>query len=318
MPNLQLLLVEDNPLDAELTRARLETANLQADTTLVDNETDFIAQLSARTFDAILADYMLPQFTGAEALDIARRMAPQTPFIFVSGALGEEHAVDMLKRGATDYVIKQRLQRLPVVLLRALAEAAERRQRIAAEAALREAETHFRLLINALKEHAVLSLDPQGIVRTWNAASRSILGYAREDILGKSAEILYPQAAREAGEFQRKLERVRREGSLTDDRWMLRKDGTPFYAGFPFDLASRRWRSFISYGTDKPRLARRITIGSLSAASSRASGLGNTSRGRTSFLIASSAAHCAAMSRPSTASCAAWACRARRMSSMPG
>ena len=86
MPNLQLLLVEDNPLDAELTRARLETANLQADTTLVDNETDFIAQLSARTFDAILADYMLPQFTGAEALDIARRMAPQTPFIFVSGA----------------------------------------------------------------------------------------------------------------------------------------------------------------------------------------------------------------------------------------
>lgn len=140
MPNLQLLLVEDNPLDAELTRARLETANLPADTTLVDNETDFIAQLSARTFDAILADYMLPQFTGAEALDIARRMAPQTPFIFVSGALGEEHAVDMLKRGATDYVIKQRLQRLPVVLLRALAEAAERRQRIAAEAALREAE----------------------------------------------------------------------------------------------------------------------------------------------------------------------------------
>ncbi|NKN80785.1 response regulator, partial [Weissella cibaria] len=139
------------------TRARLETANLQADITLVDNETDFIAQLSARTFDAILADYMLPQFTGAEALDIARRMAPQTPFIFVSGALGEEHAVDMLKRGATDYVIKQRLQRLPVVLLRALAEAAERRQRIAAEAALREAETHFRLLINALKEHAVLS-----------------------------------------------------------------------------------------------------------------------------------------------------------------
>lgn len=230
MPNLQLLLVEDNPLDAELTRARLEAANLPADTVLVDNETDFIAQLSARTFDAILADYMLPQFTGAEALDIARRMAPQTPFIFVSGALGEEHAVDMLKRGATDYVIKQRLQRLPVVLLRALAEAAERRQRIAAEAALRETETHFRLLINALKEHAVLSLDPQGIVRTWNAASHSILGYAREDILGKSAEILYPQAAREAGDFQRKLERVRREGSLTDDRWMLRKDGTPFYA----------------------------------------------------------------------------------------
>ena len=230
MPNLQLLLVEDNPLDAELTRARLETANLPADTVLVDNETDFIAQLSGRTFDAILADYMLPQFTGAEALDIARRMAPQTPFIFVSGALGEEHAVDMLKRGATDYVIKQRLQRLPVVLLRALAEAAERRQRIAAEAALRETETHFRLLINALKEHAVLSLDPQGIVRTWNAASHGILGYAREDILGKSAEILYPQAAREAGDFRRKLERVRQEGSISDDRWMLRKDGTPFFA----------------------------------------------------------------------------------------
>lgn len=117
-----------------------------------------------------------------------------------------------------------------MVLLRALAEVAEHHQRIAAEAALREAEAHFRLLINVLKEHAALSLDPQGIAHTWSATSRSILGYARKDILGKSAEIPCPQVVHEADGSQRKLERVRREGNLTDDRWMLRKDGTSFYA----------------------------------------------------------------------------------------
>lgn len=109
MPNLQLLLVEDNPLDTELTRARLETISLRVDIALVDNETGFIAQLNAWTFDAVLAGYMLPQFTGAEVLGIVRRMAPQTLFVFISGVLDEGHAVDILKRDAIGYVIRQRL-----------------------------------------------------------------------------------------------------------------------------------------------------------------------------------------------------------------
>src|SRR6195952_75326 len=138
MQPLHLLLVEDNALDAELTLAQLERADYTVDVQVVYTEHDFIAALDASTFDVILADFVMPVFSGVEALAIARERAPNTPFIFVSGLLGEEHAVDMLKRGATDYVLKQRLQRLPAVVRRALTESTERQQRIAVERALRE------------------------------------------------------------------------------------------------------------------------------------------------------------------------------------
>ena len=144
MQPLHLLLVEDNALDAELTLAQLERADYAVEAQVVYNEADFVAQIEARRFDVILADFVMPSFSGIEALTIADERAPDTPFIFVSGLLGEEHAVEMLKRGATDYVLKQRLQRLPAVVRRALRESTERQQRIAVERVLRETETHFR------------------------------------------------------------------------------------------------------------------------------------------------------------------------------
>ena len=172
MQPLHLLLVEDNALDAELTLTQLKRADYKVDVQIVYTEQGFIAALEASDFDVILADFVMPVFSGVEALAIARERVPHTPFIFVSGVLGEEHAVDMLKRGATDYVLKQRLQRLPAVVRRALTESTERQQRIAVERALRETETHFRLLVDALKDYAVITLDQEGRIRTWNAASR--------------------------------------------------------------------------------------------------------------------------------------------------
>jgi PAS domain S-box-containing protein len=227
---LVLLLVEDSRLDAELTLAELDRADYDVDATIVDNELDFVDQLAQRPFDVILADFVLPSFSGAEALELARDKAPDTPFIFVSGVLGEEHAVDMLKRGATDYVLKQRPQRLPAVVRRALTESAERQQRIAVERALRETEVHFRLLVDALKDYAVMTLDPQGRIRMWNAASEPILGYGAAEIIGKSASILYSQEDRDAGVFETELAEARRVGSCSDDRWLWRKDGRSFFA----------------------------------------------------------------------------------------
>lgn len=192
MSNLQLLLVEDNPLDAEPTHVWPETANPRADITPIGSEIGLIVQLSAWTLSATLAGCMLSQFMRAEVLDIARRTAPQTPLIFVSGALGEEHTADMLKHDTADYVIGQRLQRLPVALLQALIKTAERRQYIAAGAALYRVKAHFRLPINALKGHAAFSPDLQSIVCTWGMAPHNIPGYVCEDIFGKSAEILHP------------------------------------------------------------------------------------------------------------------------------
>ncbi|MDR5732076.1 response regulator [Caballeronia sp. LZ025] len=230
MQPLQLLLVEDNALDAELTIAQLERADYVVEASIVYDSASFIAELEARRFDVILADFVMPTFSGIEALSIASERAPDTPFIFVSGLLGEEHAVDMLKRGATDYVLKQRLQRLPAVVRRAMRESAERAQRIAVERALRETETHFRLLIDALKDYAVITLDPEGRIRTWNAASERILGFPPQDVLGQSASIFYSHDDREAGVFDNELETARREGSASDDRWLWRKDGHSFFA----------------------------------------------------------------------------------------
>ena len=181
MQPLHLLLVEDNALDAELTLTQLERADYKVDVQIVYTEQGFIAALEMSNFDVILADFVMPVFSGVEALAIARERVPHTPFIFVSGV---EHAVDMLKRGATDYVLKQRLQRLPAVVRRALTESTERQQRIAVERALRETETHFRLLVDALKDYAVITLDQEGRIRTWNAASERILGFAAHDVVG--------------------------------------------------------------------------------------------------------------------------------------
>ncbi|CCD35718.1 FIG00974056: hypothetical protein [Candidatus Paraburkholderia kirkii UZHbot1] len=230
MQPLHLLLVEDNALDAELTIAQLERADYAVDASIVYDSAAFIAELEKKRFDVILADFVMPTFSGIEALTIASERSPDTPFIFVSGLLGEEHAVDMLKRGATDYVLKQRLRRLPAVVRRAMRESAERAQRIAVERALRETETHFRLLVDALKDYAVITLDPEGRIRTWNSASERILGFPAQDVLGQSAEIFYAQEDREAGVFDNELETARREGSASDDRWLWRKDGHSFFA----------------------------------------------------------------------------------------
>jgi PAS domain S-box-containing protein len=230
MQPLHLLLVEDNALDAELTISQLERADYKVDAQIVYTERDFIAALESAEFDIILADFVLPVFSGVEALTIANQRAPNTAFIFVSGVLGEEHAVDMLKRGATDYVLKQRLQRLPAVVRRALTERAERQQRIAVERALRETETHFRLLVDALKDYAVITLDQAGRIRTWNSAAERILGFVAHDVVGMSARVFFGEDDRNRNVFELELETARRDGSANDDRWLWRKDGRSFFA----------------------------------------------------------------------------------------
>jgi signal transduction histidine kinase/DNA-binding response OmpR family regulator len=134
MEKLQLLLLEDSPLDAELIRATLIERGIDFHSILVQSRTDFIKALETNTLDLILADYSLPSFDGISALQIALRLCPEVPFIFVSGALGEELAIETLKSGATDYVLKERLGRLVPAVKRALREAEERRQRLRVEA----------------------------------------------------------------------------------------------------------------------------------------------------------------------------------------
>lgn len=141
---LRILLLEDSDLDAELLDAVLEDADIPRDIERVIGRSEFLAAISTRTFDIILADYVLPSFDGLSALRLANEICPHTPFVFVSGTLGEDVAVESLKHGATDYVTKQRLGRLPRAMLRALAETR-------AYAAQREAERELRRLNETLE-----------------------------------------------------------------------------------------------------------------------------------------------------------------------
>jgi PAS domain S-box-containing protein len=140
---LHILHVEDNTADAELAQDTLEMEGVACDVTRVETESTFLLALHKGGFDVILADYALPSFDGLSALRIARRQRPDLPFIFVSGTMGEEVAIEALKIGATDYVLKTRMSRLVPSVHRALREARERAELRRAEQALRRSEAYL-------------------------------------------------------------------------------------------------------------------------------------------------------------------------------
>ena len=127
---VRILILEDEAWDAELAQRLLRDAGLAFAAVVVDTRASFIEQMAAFRPDIILSDYHLPGFSGQEALEIAQEHYPDIPFIFWSGVLGDEAAVELIKQGATDYVLKDRPARLPSVILRALAEV-EQRARLA-------------------------------------------------------------------------------------------------------------------------------------------------------------------------------------------
>jgi DNA-binding NtrC family response regulator len=126
----RILILEDEAWDAELAQRLLTDAGLAFAAIVVDTRASFVEQMAAFRPDIILSDYHLPGFSGQEALKIAQELHPDIPFIIWSGVLGDEAAVELIKQGATDYVLKDRPARLPSVILRALAEV-EQRTRLA-------------------------------------------------------------------------------------------------------------------------------------------------------------------------------------------
>ena len=133
---LRFLLVEDNPLDVELVRRELRRAGFDFTSVAVQTPEDFTREVRAQCPQVVLADYNLPQWRGMEALELLRRENLDVPLILVTGALGEVNAVECLKQGATDYVLKSSLARLPVAIHRALKEQRLREQNKRAEEAL--------------------------------------------------------------------------------------------------------------------------------------------------------------------------------------
>jgi signal transduction histidine kinase len=137
---LRILNLEDNARDSELIKLRLEAKGVECELVRVETEADYLRALQQDGVDLIVADLALPSFDGESALELARQHRPEIPFIFFSGTLGEQAAIDCFRKGATDYVLKQNPSRLVPAVERALHEADSERQRRRAEAALRDAE----------------------------------------------------------------------------------------------------------------------------------------------------------------------------------
>ena len=149
---LRILILEDVPTDAELIQFELTEAGTTFIPMCVADKASYLKALDEFSPDIILSDYSLPSFDGISALKIAVSKCPDVPFIFVSGALGEETAIELLKQGATDYVLKSRLSRLAPAVTRALQEVEERRERKAAEEALKKREQALELKTRSLEE----------------------------------------------------------------------------------------------------------------------------------------------------------------------
>jgi DNA-binding NtrC family response regulator len=168
----RILILEDEAWDAELAQRLLISAGLRLTAVVVDTKASFIEQMAAFQPDIILSDYHLPGFSGQEALKIAQELHPDIPVIIWSGVLGDEGAVELIKQGATDYVLKDRPARLPSVILRALAEVEQRArlayledqleqaQRLASLgqlAAAEEAMTRIRQLLTAARGETIVA-----------------------------------------------------------------------------------------------------------------------------------------------------------------
>lgn len=143
---IRILHLEDNSLDSELVCNLLDESGLKCEITNVRTRAEFHASLHAQPWHMILSDFALPSFDGLTALEIAKQLCPSTPFIFVTGTMGEENAIESLKNGATDYVLKQNLARLPSAVCRSLKERVETLHRMQAEAELHISQEQIRFL----------------------------------------------------------------------------------------------------------------------------------------------------------------------------
>ena len=191
---IRILHLEGDPLDATLIEETLRGDQLDVQIHRVKDRAAFVKALDEGSVDIILSDYNLPWYDGLSALAEARQRAPDAPFLFISGALGEERAVETLKAGATDLVLKQHLARLVPAFRRALQERTDRRAR-------RESEDRFRSIVETTSEW-FWAVDASFILTYSNPAVKRILGYDATQMIGRDRHAFVHAADRDAVEVE--------------------------------------------------------------------------------------------------------------------
>ncbi len=226
MPSpIRLLHLEDSPRDAELILDWLKADGLDCEIVLADNRQTFESALEQGGFDLILCDNNLPDYDGRAALAQVRAKQPDTPFIFISGTMDEEVAVEYLKNGATDYILKEHLTRLGAAVRRALADAAKASELRRAEEAMWESESKYRQLVEGLADAALLAHEQTGRILDINPQAALLLGRTRAEILGTQIEAAHTQET--VGDFRQWLLQTRQEPKC-DPSWdgeIVRADG---------------------------------------------------------------------------------------------
>ncbi|MBS1213771.1 MAG: hypothetical protein H6R26_2388 [Proteobacteria bacterium] len=178
---LRLLVIEDNQADFLLLQRHLQRHGREAFCTRIDSMAELESALAAQRWDAVLADYSVPGMAFGQSLDLIRSRQSDLPIILVTGALGEEKAVDLLKQGCSDFVLKGNLARLVSAIERSLQDVAERWARREAEEALRESEDRYRSVVDALLEGVIL-MDADGKIRASNPSAVRILGLTMDQL----------------------------------------------------------------------------------------------------------------------------------------
>lgn len=180
----KVLILEDSLQDMELMVAQLSVAGYQPEVTHAENKGQFIEALKNNQYDIILSDFKLPGFDAFGALEISQEFCNEVPFICVSGSIGEELAIGLLKKGAVDYVLKDRPERLPFAIKNALAEAKEKAARILSRLKLKESENRFRHVAETAREW-IWEVDTNGMYTYSSPVMESLLGYTPDEVVGK-------------------------------------------------------------------------------------------------------------------------------------
>ncbi|HXN23309.1 MAG TPA: diguanylate cyclase [Candidatus Dormibacteraeota bacterium] len=191
---LQLLVIEDSRDDFDLAVRALENAQLHVNAVKVASRESFTSLVATHTYDVILADYRLPGWTGIEALEFLKAQGNDTPLILVTGALGEEKAIECIKRGVADLILKNRLSALPAAVCRAISERTMRVVKKKAETSLRESEARFRTLADSIAS-AVLIYQGTECQYT-NRTAQRLTGYSEKELLDLTSWDLVHPASR--------------------------------------------------------------------------------------------------------------------------
>ncbi len=217
---IQLLIIEDSVDDTFFIVRELQRAGFVVEFERVESAAAMQEALEARHWDVIISDYRMPQFGGDAALALYRKSGQDIPFILVSGAMGEEIAVKMMKAGAQDYITKQTLTRLGPAVERELHAADERRIRRQTESA----NTFLASLVESC-EDAIIGEKLDGTVVTWNAGAEQLYGYAASEMIGRSISVLFPPYRPE--ELPEMMEKIGRGEHVQNvETVRIRKDGS--------------------------------------------------------------------------------------------